>query len=103
EKLGTPCIYLGDYYASNFLRGRIKGLMKASTEYVTGYDEIDYLSGFNTPYAQYFVNNQFQSTTIIFQIHNPVTNKNAIAAINFAGDTLDVYQNVNTNFIAAGD
>ena len=103
QKIGTPCIYLGDYYTSNFLRGRIKGLMHASQKYVTGYDEIDYLSGFNTSYNQVFINNQFQSTTIIFQVHNPVTGKNAIAAINFAGDTLDVYQNVNTNFIAAGD
>jgi len=103
QKLGTPCIYLGDYFASNFMRGRIKGLMHASQKYITGYDEIDYLSGFNTSYNQVFINNQFQSTTIIFQIHNPVTNRNAIAAINFAGDTLDVYQNVNTSFIAAGD
>ena len=103
QKIGTPCIYLGDYNGSNFMRGRIKGLMHASQQYVTGYDEIDYLSGFNTTYNQVFINNQFQSTTIIFQVHNPLTGKNAIAAINFAGDTLDVYQNVNTSFIAAGD
>ena len=103
QKLGVPCIYLGDYFASNFMRGRIKGSIHASKKYVTGYDQIDYLSGFNTPYAQNFINNQFQSTTIIFQVHNPVTNRVAIAAINFAGDTLDVYQNVNTTFAAAGD
>lgn len=103
QKLGVPCIYLGDYFTSNFLRGRIKGAMHASKKYVTGFDEIDYLSGFNTSYAQNFINNQFQSTTIIFQVHNPVTNRVAFGAINFAGDTLDVYQNVNTNFVAAGD
>lgn len=102
QKTGTPCVYLGDYFASNFMRGRIKGLMHASSKYITGYSEIDYLSNFNA-YAQYFPTNQFQSTTIIFQVHNPVTNRNAIAAINFAGDTLDVYQNVNTSYISAGD
>ena len=103
QKLGVPCVYLGDYFANNFIRGRIKGAMHASKKYVTGFDEIDYLSAINTSYGQTFINNQFQSTTIIFQIHNPVTNRVAFGALNFAGDTLNVYQKVNTSFIAAGD
>ncbi len=103
QKLGVPCVYLGDYFASNFMKGRIKGLMHASKRYITGYDNVDYLSRFNSPYNQSFITNQFQSTTVIYQFNNPVTNRSVIMAINFAGDSLDVYQQINTSHVAVGD
>ena len=102
QKLGTPCVYLGDYQGSNFMRGRIKGLMHASKKYITGYDEVDYLTSFSSGYSSYFVKG-LASTTLMYQFHNPVTNRAVIAAINFAGDSLDIYQKVNMAHIAVGD
>jgi Secretion system C-terminal sorting domain/Alpha amylase, catalytic domain len=102
NKIGVPCVFYSDYYGSNFMRGRIKGLMKAHKKYIFGANAIDYLSAKNTSYAQFFVKG-FTTTTLIYQIHNPKTSKDVIVAINFAGDSLDVYQKVNTATVAAGD
>ncbi len=102
QKIGTPCVYLGDYFGTNFMRGRIKGLMHASKRYITGFDQLDYLSAINSSYSNSFVSG-LNTTTLIYQFHNPVTNREVITAINFAGDSLDVYQKVNTAHIGTGD
>ena len=99
NQIGMPCVFHTDYFASGFMRGRIKGLMKAHKRYIFGANAVDYLSGFGTSYSSYFVKGA-ASTTLIYQLHN---NKQVIAAINYAGDTLDVYQKVNTGAIAVGD
>jgi hypothetical protein len=101
--LGIPCVFYSDFFGTNFMRGRIKGLMHANQKYIKGSTSISYLSGFNSSYSQYFVNNQFQSTTAIYQQQNYLTNENVIVAINFAGDSLDVYQQVNMANLAVGD
>jgi hypothetical protein len=102
--LGVPCVYYPDFYASNFMRGRIKGLMHANKRWINGSTSVDYLSRFNSPYAQSFPSAQLASTTIIYQqMNNPATNEDVIVAINFAGDTLDVYQQVNMANLAVGD
>lgn len=102
HKLGTPCIYFTDYYANNFMRGRIKGLMRANKKYLSGVYNPEYLSRFSTPYNQYFVKG-LPSTTLIYQAYNPTLNKDVIMAINFAGDTLDVYQKINMTHVAVND
>ena len=101
--LGIPCVYYSDYYKSNFMRGRIKGMMHANKRWINGSTWIENLSGIGDPHTQYFVSG-YNTTTVIYQQHNPVTAEDVIVAINFAGDTLDVYQQVNTNVsVAVGD
>ena len=101
--IGIPCVFYSDYFGSNFMRGRIKGAMHANQKYIKGATWIDYLTKFGNPYAQSFTGSQLASTTAIYQQHNPVTNQDVIVAINFAGDTLDVYQQVNMTNVAVGD
>jgi alpha-amylase len=100
--LGIPCVYYSDYYQNNFMRGRIKAMMHANQRWIKGSTWIENLSGVGDPNSQYFVSG-LNTTTVIYQQHNPVTNDDVIVAINFAGDTLDVYQGVNTSNVAAGD
>jgi alpha-amylase len=102
NQIGVPCVYYLDYFTGNFMRGRIKGLMHANQKYINGSTWIDYLSKFGSPYSQYFTGNNYASTTSIYQMHNPTNNEEIIVAINFAGDTLNMYQQVNTN-LAPGD
>ena len=101
--LGVPCVYYPDYFGSNFMRGRIKGLMHANQRWIKGATSVDYLSRFNSPYNQSYPHTAYASTTVIYQQLNPVTNQDVIVAINFAGDTLDVYQQINMSHIAVGD
>jgi alpha-amylase len=102
--LGVPCVYYQDYFTTNFMRGRIKGLMHANQKYIKGATSVDYLSRFNSPYNQVFPSRQLASTTVIYQqMNNPVTNEDVIVAINFAGDSLDVYQQVNLANLSVGD
>ena len=101
--LGVPCVFYSDYYQSNFMRGRIKGLMHANKRWINGSSWYENLSAVGDPHSQYFVSG-INTTTVIFQEHNPVTSEDVIVAINFAGDTLDIYQQVNTNVsVAVGD
>jgi alpha-amylase len=103
--IGTPDVFLQDYFSSNFEKGRIKGLIHASRKYTFGATSVDYLNNYNTNYTQYFVPGNHGNTQgcTISQFHNPVTNRDAIVAINFTYDTLDVYQQINTNSVAIGD
>jgi hypothetical protein len=100
--LGVPCVYYNDYFNSNFMRGRIKGLMHANKKYINGSSSVDYLSRFNSPYNQFF-NSGYASTTAIYQMHNPANSQEVFVAINFAGDSLDVYQQVSMSNVAVGD
>ena len=102
NKLGVPCVYYNDYFNSNFMRGRIKGLMHAHKKYIFGSTSVDYLSAFNTSYSQFFVSG-LANTSIIYQLHNPSKSTEVIVAINFAGDSLDMYQHINTANVAVGD
>jgi hypothetical protein len=95
-------VYYLDYFTTNFMRGRIKGLMHANKKYIKGATGVTYLSGFNSPYTQFF-NTGYASTTAIYQMSNPSIGQEVVVAINFAGDTLDVYQQVNMANIAVGD
>jgi alpha-amylase len=102
--LGVPCVYYSDYFTTNFMRGRIKGLMHANQKYIKGATSVDYLSRFSSPYNQFFASTQLASTTVIYQqMNNPITNEDVIVAINFAGDSLNVYQQVNMANLAVGD
>jgi alpha-amylase len=100
--LGIPCVFYSDFYQSNFMRGRLKAMMHANQRWIKGSTWIENLSGVGDPNSQSFVSG-LNTTTVIYQQHNPVTNDDVIVAINFAGDTLDVYQQVNTGNVAAGD
>ena len=100
--LGVPCVYYPDFYENNFMRGRIKAMMHANQRWINGSTWYENLSQVNTIRNQYFVSG-YNTTTVIYQEHNPVTNDDVIVAINFAGDTLDVYQQVNMTNVAIGD
>ena len=102
NKLGIPCVYYLDYYNTNFMRGRIKGCMRAHQRYIYGATSVDYLSRYSTPYTQSFISG-FANTSLVYQLHNPTKNTEVIVAINFAGDTLNLYQKVNMANVAVGD
>jgi len=101
--LGVPCVYYLDYFTNNFMRGRIKGLMHANKKWIKGATSVDYLSRFNSPYSQYYAGTQLPSTTVIYQQQNPSTGDDVIVAINFAGDSLNVYQQLNMANLSVGD
>lgn len=107
NQIGAPCIFYPDYFGGQvgnapniMLKNQINQLSQLHVAHIFGSEEIDYLSRINTPYYQYFVPGKgFPHTTLIYQMKPPVPGPhNVIAAINFSGTELDVYQGVNMSW-----
>ncbi|MFN8277775.1 MAG: alpha-amylase family glycosyl hydrolase [Chitinophagales bacterium] len=101
NKVGLPCVFYPDYFGNNFMKGRIKGMIAAHKKYVYNSSIHDYLSA-GSGYPNFYVKG-FANTTLTFQMQNAITQKPVVVTINFAGDTLDVYQKINMNTLAVGD
>jgi hypothetical protein len=101
--IGTPCVFQQDYFGSNYIRGRVKGLIHASRKYTFDADKVNYLNNFSSPLTSY-VTGGYTSNALIYEFHNPVTNRVAVAAINFCYCDMDIYQQVDTSYgVAVGD
>ncbi|MFN8309526.1 MAG: alpha-amylase family glycosyl hydrolase [Chitinophagales bacterium] len=101
NKVGLPCVFYKDFFGNNFMKGRIKGMIAAHRKYIYNSNIVDYLSN-GSGYPNFYVHG-FANTTLTFQLQNAVTQRPVVVAINFAGDTLDVYQKINMNTLTVGD
>jgi len=118
NQLGVPGVFYPDYYdwqdpslnpiASGpssrtiGLKKEIDLLMLTLQEYIEGATSADYLSRYSTPYSQTF-HSGFPSTSLVYQLSGATSGKEVVVAINFAGDTLDLTQTLNTSALAIGD
>ena len=118
NQLGVPAIYYPDYYNfydstinpiysvarsnTNNLKRDIDLLIQVLQTYINGASSVDYLSRFSTPYFQNFYSG-FPSTSLIYQLSNSNFGEDVVVAINFAGDTLDLDQEINIANINPGD
>lgn len=108
NKVGLPCVFYPDYYGGQvgntpdiMLKGEIDNLMSLHNSYIFGSSQVEYLSRYSTPYAQYFdpVNNgSAPSKVLIYQLQPNGSGKNVIVAINFSVNQLDVYQKIRTDW-----
>lgn len=102
NKLGVPCVYQTDYLEPGNLRYKINGLMQVHRQYIYGAAQVEYLNRFGTPYAADY-SGGYPSTSLIYQLSNAESGREVIAAINFAGETLRVNQEILTANISPGD
>lgn len=100
NQLGVPCVYYLDYFTN--AKGKINALLKAHKRYIFGASSVDYLTNFSSPFASYYQSG-FANTTLCYQLHGAQSGKEVVVAINFAGDTLDLYQKINMANLAVGD
>jgi len=94
NQVGLPCVYYYDYYNRN-LKNKINDLITVHQKYIFGASQRDYLSRFSTPYYQNF-SSGYASTTLIYQLSGAVSGRDVIVAINYAGETLKIDQQINT-------
>ncbi len=118
NQLGVPGVFYPDYYdwqdpslnpigsgpssRTTSLKKEIDLLMLTLSEYIDGATSVDYLSRYSTPYAQTY-HSGFASTSLVYQLSGAASGKEVLVAINFAGDTLDLTQTLNTSNLAVGD
>lgn len=100
NQLGLPCIYYLDYFTP--AKGKINALLKAHKRYIFGASSVDYLTNFGSTYASFYQSG-YANTTLCYQLHGAQSGKEVVVAINFAGDTLDLYQKINMSNLAVGD
>lgn len=100
NQLGVPCVFYPDYFSAN--KPKIDALMKAHRNYIFGANSTTKLtangSSFNSFYQSGFAN-----TTLCYQMSGSIAGKEVVVAINFAGDTLDLFQKINLANTAVGD
>lgn len=108
NQIGAPCVFYPDYYGGQvgatpniMLKSRIDDLILLHQTYIYGSPNVEYLSRYSTPYAQYFVpngNNGGPERTVIYQLQPNGSGNNVIVAINFSTNPLDMYQKIRTNW-----
>lgn len=94
NQVGLPCVYYYDYY-NRGLKTKINDLITVHQRYIFGASQRDYLSRFSTPYYQNFISG-YASTTLVYQLSGAVSGRDVVVAINYAGETLKIDQQVNT-------
>ncbi|PID61270.1 MAG: hypothetical protein CR986_03140 [Ignavibacteriae bacterium] len=107
NQVGLPSVFYPDYYTmpdyKPFPGYNIPGMKKEINElwnihkkYIFRADQIDYLSRFNTPYAQNF-NSGSANKTLLYQVMSEAPgSRDLLVAINYADNTLDVDHGINT-------
>ncbi len=103
NKVGTPCVYYSDYYdtTSNVHPNKIKidKLIAINKKYISNSSNREYLNRFGTGFSSNFISGA-SSNSLIYQLRGGTSgcgqNKDAIVAINFSGNQLQVDHQVNT-------
>jgi len=106
NQIGIPCVFYPDYYGVTipnaptvFLKTKIDSLIKINQDYIFGAPDMEYLNRIGSTKYQYYVPGFGQaSTTLTYQIHGGIGGKDIIVAINYAGTSLDMYQEINTTW-----
>lgn len=93
NQAGLPCVFYDDYYHKG-LQYPIDRLIEAHKNYIFGATARDYLSRFGAPYAQNFTSG-YDHTTLFYQLSGAPTGRDVLAAINYAGEPLQMAHGVN--------
>ncbi len=103
-EIGTPTIFYSDYFGiananapTDPLAVDLKRLIELNKKYIEGASSVDYLSAFGSAFPITYTSG-FASTSLIYQTNfgGPDSDRAAIVAINFAGESLDAEITVNT-------
>ncbi len=99
--VGTPCVYYEDYLTDKFpgYAPKINKLISAYNRYIKDAGYREYLNRFNSPFASYFTSGS-SPNSLIYQLGGTgnaacSNNNGVVAAINFSGQPMKVYQKLN--------
>jgi alpha-amylase len=98
--VGTPCVYYEDYLTDKFpgYAPKINKLISAYQRYIKDAGYREYLNRYNTPFSSFFTSGS-SSNALIYQLggtNGTCSNGNGVvAAINFSGEPMKVYQKLN--------
>ena len=106
NQVGLPCVFYPDYYSvAGFSNGGLKlkidQLISVHKQYIFGSSARDYLTRNGTPFSPFF-NSGYASTTLVYQLRNTPSGNDVIAAINYAGEPLDMWVGLNMSGISEG-
>ena len=109
NQIGLPTIFYPDFYnitppnyPATYLQGEITCLIDVHQQYIYGSSNRDYLNRCNTPYSSSFVSG-YSHAALIYQLQGGAAGKDVIVAINFAGEELNVFQEVNMTNLPSGE
>lgn len=114
NKVGLPSVFYADYYGATLrmddnstlvvpsYKDEIDQLIGIHQQYITGSTQVDYLSRYSTPYPSNFIGG-YPSTTLIYQLKYGAAGKDVVVAINFAGEELEVNQQINTAGLSSNE
>ena len=110
NQLGVPCVYYPDYFGvarpnapTVDLHIEIDQLMNIHQNHIVNSSTVHYLNRFNTPYYSYYnSNNARENTSLIYQLTDNPNGQDVVVAINFAGEELDVYHEIDMANVNAG-
>ena len=95
NQVGLPAVFYYDYYYRG-LKSRTDNLIKIHQNHIYGAPNRDYLSRFSTPYTQNF-SSGYATTTLFYQLSGMASGRDVLAAVNFAGEALNVQHGVNVS------
>ncbi len=112
NQLGVPCVFYPDYFgyygnagdrSNPFppLKGYIDQLIKVHQDYIIGATSVVNLTAIGSSYSSTYTTG-FPTTSLIYQLKGLASGKDVVVAINFAGEALDVNQNIETTGIPNG-
>ncbi|MEM9917665.1 MAG: alpha-amylase family glycosyl hydrolase [Bacteroidota bacterium] len=109
NRIGLPTVFYPDYYGTtipnaptNTLKPAIDDLMRIHQQFIFQANSIDYLTRFGTPYTTIFTDG-FPSTTLVYQISGGIGGAEVVVAINFAGTSMRIDQELNGTNISVGE
>lgn len=102
NQVGVPCVYYPDYYGVSRpnaptvnLKSEIDQLMALHQNHIVNSSTVHYLNRFGTPYSSFYVSQNAQAnTSLIYQLTDNPNGQDVLVAINFAGEELDVYHEI---------
>ena len=112
NQLGVPCVFYPDYFGYYGdagdrsvppppLKAHIDQLIKVHQDYIFGATSVVNLTAFSSSYGSSYATG-FPNTTLIYQLKGLASGKDVVVAINFAGEPLNVNQNIETTGIVSG-
>jgi len=112
NQLGVPCVFYPDYFGYYGdaddryippppLKPYIDQLIKVHQDYIFGASSVVNLTAFGSSYGSTFTSG-FPNTSVIYQLKGHASGKDVIVAINFAGEELNVDQNIETTGVPNG-
>lgn len=102
NQLGVPCVFYPDYFENRTLAADIKALMEVHQRYIFGASQRFYLNNIGAGYNRNFISG-FDNTSLLYQLSGSQSGRNVVVALNFAGETLRVDQELQMNGIFQGD